>query len=82
MRNAERNFYTQNPQSWLSALRFAETCGKKRRSHINGNLYHYAGNNPVKYTDSDGRESGFVLDFQGGMHMGHSGIFVKTENGY
>ncbi len=23
--------------------------------HINSNLYHYAGNNPVKYTDPDGR---------------------------
>ena len=23
-------------------------------NHINGNLYHYAANNPVKYTDSDG----------------------------
>ena len=26
-------------------------------NHINGNLYHYAGNNPVKYTDPDGRQS-------------------------
>lgn len=24
-------------------------------NHINGNLYHYAGNNPVKYTDPDGQ---------------------------
>ena len=25
-------------------------------NHINSNLYHYAGNNPVKYTDPDGNE--------------------------
>ena len=55
MRNAERKFYTQNPQNWLSAVRFAETCGKKRHVPINGNLFAYAANNPVKYTDPDGK---------------------------
>ena len=31
-----------------------------RSSHINGNLYHYGGNNPVKYTDPTGRW--FIID--------------------
>ena len=32
-------------------------------NHINGNLYHYAGNNPVKYTDPDGKSTVGVLLF-------------------
>lgn len=29
---------------------------------VNLNLYHYAGNNPVKYTDPDGRAAGDKFD--------------------
>lgn len=32
-------------------------------NHINSNLYHYAGNNPVKYTDPDGRVGELALGF-------------------
>ena len=49
---------------------------------INLNLYHYANNNPLKYVDPDGRESGYILDEDGAGGMGHAGIFVKTEKGY
>ena len=33
-------------------------------NHINGNLYHYAGNNPMKYTDPDGRKHGLPHEIQ------------------
>ena len=29
--------------------------------HINSNLYHYAGNNPVKYTDPNGKITAIVM---------------------
>ena len=54
MRNAERKFYTQNSHNWLFAVKFTETRRKLRLVPTNGNLYHYAGNNPVKYTDPMG----------------------------
>jgi RHS repeat-associated protein len=31
-------------------------------NYVNLHAYHYAGNNPVKYTDPDGRETAFELD--------------------
>jgi hypothetical protein len=39
-------------------------------------------NNPVKYTDPTGRESGYVMDENAVAGFGHSGWYVVTENGY
>ena len=50
-------------------------------NYVNLHVYHYAGNNPVKYTDPDGRESGYAYDENVGG-FGHAGWFVKTETGY
>ena len=48
--------YIEYSQNWLSAVKFAETRRKSALRPSNGSLYHYAGNNPVKYTDPDGKE--------------------------
>ncbi|MCR5289374.1 MAG: hypothetical protein K6E51_05230 [Treponema sp.] len=43
------------PVRWISTVKRIEIQRKKASSLINGNLYHYAANNPVKYTDPDGK---------------------------
>ena len=62
MTETERKFYQNSSKSWLSAVRSMETRGKKQLLPSNGNLYHYAGNNPVKYTDPDGRTNYVFYD--------------------
>ena len=47
-----RNF----SRNWLSAVKFAEKRRIRLAASANCDLYHYAGNNPVKYTDPDGKE--------------------------
>ena len=47
-------------------------------NHINGNLYHYGGNNPVKYTDPDGETT---LSFSIGCNAG-AGEMVSRNYGF
>lgn len=49
---------------------------------VNLNLYHYGGNNPIKYVDPDGRESGIPINSNAALGFGHTGGFEKTPAGY
>lgn len=48
-------------------------------NHINGNLYHYAGNNPVKYTDPDGRIVDTIWDIGFTLYDIGSAIYKSSK---
>jgi RHS repeat-associated protein len=51
-------------------------------NYVNLHTYHYAGNNPVKYVDPDGRKSGYVRNTDGlPGGVGHAGMFTQTKDG-
>ena len=44
--------------NWITLLNSANLIKKNAVTPVNFHLYHYASNNPIKYTDPDGRDHG------------------------
>ena len=64
MENSCRKKYKQSPKKWISASSYPEFRRHLRLIPANAGLFHYAGNNPVRYIDPDGKED-FFADFWG-----------------
>ena len=64
------------PRSWIKHTKW-QPCAP-----MYGRLYHYAGNNPVRYTDLDGRETTQKDFYWNGQYVSTTTVSTKTTTHY
>ena len=68
--------------NWITLLNSANLIKKNAVTPVNFHLYHYAGNNPVRYTDPDGRKVATLLCFEQQNSAANKDLNMgKTPNG-
>ncbi len=80
MKSCPQKKYKFPQKNWISLL---NSAGIRQKNSVNptyNNLYHYAGNNPIKYTDPDGRDHGdydIIDDTVKGFTLAYD-VYIKT----